>query len=98
MNKIVLCHNDGVSRAKYLENQTLPDNYMGDYTVMGFVVDRYDNAVALLTSCGYQLEEVGECIEVIIDSSTELPLIKNILVDGKIHCEYSDIADTLYQA
>lgn len=98
MNRVALCQNDSVCRANYLQNFILPDNYMGDYTVMGLVVDQYNKAVALLKSFGYQLEEVGGCIEVRIDSPAELPVIQNILVTKEIYCEYSDIADTLYQA
>ena len=98
MNRIVLCRNDAVSRAGYLEHQTLPDNYMGDYTLMGLVVDCYDSTVDLLTSCGYQLKEIDGCSEVLIDSPKHLPIIQDILAAQDIYCEYSDIADTLYQA
>ena len=98
MNRIVLCHNDAGSRANYLQNQTLPDNYMTDYTVMGLVVDCYDEAVALLKSSGYQLEQMYGYSEVVVDSPHQLPIIQNILAAEEIYCEYSDIADTLYQA
>lgn len=98
VNRIVLCHNDAVSRANYLQNLTLPDNYMGDYTVMGLVVDCYDDAVALLKLSGYQLEQIDGCNELVIDSPNQLPIIQNILAAEEIYCEYSDIADTLYQA
>ncbi len=98
MNRVVLCQSDAVSRANYLQNLTLPDNYMGDYTVMGLVVYRYDKAVALLKSSGYQLEQVDGCNEVVIDSPNQLLIIQNILAAEEIYCEYSDIADTLYQA
>lgn len=98
MNRIVLCQSDAVSRANYLQNLTLPDNYMEDYTVMGLVVDCYDDAVALLTSSGYQLEQIDGYNELVIDSPHQLLIIQNILAAEKIYCEYSDIADTLYQA
>lgn len=98
MSKVVLCRDKGPSRANYLQNLTLPDNYMEDYTVMGLVVDCYDKAVELLKSLGYQLQQVGSCNEVLIDSPGQLSIIKGIFATEKIYCEYSDIADTLYQA
>lgn len=98
MHKIALCPNALESRGKYLGHRELPDNYMGDYTVMGLVVDCYDKAVALLKSSGYQLEQVDGCNELVIDSPNQLPIIQNILAAEEIYCEYSDIADTLYQA
>lgn len=98
MKKVVLCQNTSTSRANYLQKLTLPPNYMGDYTVMGLVVDCYDKAVALLKSLGYQLEQVGSCNEVLIDSPGQLSVIQGIFATEKIYCEYSDIADTLYQA
>jgi len=98
MKRVVLCHSAAQSRANYLQSQTLPDNYMGDYTVMGLIVDCYDDAIALLTSFGYQLEPKNGYSEVLIDSPKQLTIIKNILATEDIYCEHSDIADTLYQA
>ena len=98
MKRVVLCHSAAQSRANYLQGQTLPDNYMGDYTVMGLIVDCYDDAITLLTSSGYQLEPMNGYSEVIIDSPKQLSTIKSILATEDIYCEHSDIADTLYQA
>jgi hypothetical protein len=33
MGRVALCSNELESRAKYLQNQVIPDNYMGDYLV-----------------------------------------------------------------
>jgi hypothetical protein len=40
MGKIALLPCDINSRGKYLSNRDLPQNYMADFTLMGFVVDR----------------------------------------------------------
>lgn len=98
MKRVVMCHSAAQSRANYLQSQVLPDNYMGDYTVMGLIVDRYDDAIAFLASFGYQLESKNGYSEVLIDSPKQLTVIKNILATEDIYCEHSDIADTLYQA
>lgn len=72
---------------------------MGDFSVMGFVVDRDDAAVALLTSRGYQSKQVESGVEIRIEGgSGQLLDIRNILSTENINCEFSDIADTLYQA
>jgi hypothetical protein len=82
----------------YLDNLDLPDNYMGDFSVMGFVVDQYDSAAALLASQGYQLKHVKGGAEIPIHAAGQLLNIRSILTKEKIACEYADIADTLYQA
>lgn len=98
MMRIVLCQNDAVSRAGCMQSQVLPDNYMGDYSQMGFIVDRYDATVLLLKSSGYLLVENDGYTEVIVESHRQLPIIQKILAAENMYCEYSDIADTLYQA
>ncbi len=55
---IALLPGDTKSREIYLGNKELPQNYMGDFTLMGFVVDSYQEALTLLTSAGYQLDEL----------------------------------------
>jgi hypothetical protein len=98
MNKIVLCASDPTCRANYLGNLDLPDNYMCDFSVMGFVVDEYDSAVALLVSQGYQLNHVKGGAEIPIHAADQLLNIRSILAKENINCEYTDIADSLYQA
>ena len=71
---------------------------MGDFSVMGFVVDRYDSAAALLVSQGYQLKQVDGGAEIPITGAGQLLNIKSILTKENITCEYTDVADTLYQA
>ena len=57
MGKIALLPCDSNSRGKYLANRELPNNYMGDFTLMGFVVDRYHEALSLLKKSSYRLEK-----------------------------------------
>jgi len=98
MGKIALLPYDIKSRGNYLGNRKLPDNYMGDFTLMGFVVDRYKEALILLTSAGYQLDEQDGGTDIYIDTAQRLQEIETLLVANKIRCNFSDIADTLYQA
>ena len=98
MAKIALLPCDVESRGIYLGNRELPDNYMGDFTLMGFVVDRYHEAFKLLTSAGYRLDEQQGGADIYVDTPLQLPEILNLLAANNIHCDFSDIADTLYQA
>lgn len=98
MGKIALLPCDYHSRATYLGSRELPDNYMADFTLMGFVVGHYSKAVALLTTAGYSLEEQQGGTDIRIDTPRKLQEIKALLTTNNIRCDLSDIADTLYQA
>ena len=98
MGKIAILPCDINSRGKYLGNRELPNNYMGDFTLMGFVVDRYQEALTLLTKFSYRLDEQEGGTDICIDSPLDLQEIKALLTANNIRCDFSDIADTLYQA
>lgn len=98
MTKIAIFPIDPVCRAEYLGNQQLPANYMSDFSLMGFVVDRYNEALALLTSAGYHLERLKVGAEIFIQTPHNLTEIRNLLLQNSIQCEYTDIVDSLYQA
>lgn len=98
MGKIALLPCDSNSRGKYLDNRELPNNYMGDFTLMGFIVDRYQEALTLLTKHGYRLDEQVGGTDICIDTPLDLQEIKALLTTNNMSCDFSDIADTLYQA
>jgi len=98
MGKIALLPCDIKSREIYLGNKELPQNYMGEFSLMGFVVDGYQEALTLLTSAGYKLDEQPGGTDISIDTPQRLPEIKAFLAANNIRCEFSDIADTFYQA
>ena len=98
MTKIALLPADTRSRGRYLESRELPTNYMEDFTLMGLVVDRYQQALDILRSSGYDLEELQEGADITITSFSRLPEIADLLNTKGIRCDLSDVADTLYQA
>lgn len=98
MGKIALLPCDVNSRAKYLANRTLPTNYMEDFTLMGFVVDRYTEALTLLTQHSYQLEKQRGGADIFIHRAADLQKIRALLNANDISCDFSDIADSIYQA
>lgn len=98
MAKIALLPSDIISRETYICNKELPNNYMGDFTLMGFVVDRYREALSLLSSAGYRLDQQEGGTDIFIDTPYRLPEIRALMAANNISCDFSDIADTLYQA
>lgn len=98
MGKIALLPCDINSRGIYLENRVLPVNYMEDFTLMGFIVDCYQEALTLLTNNSYQLVEQKGGADIYIDTPQDLQKIKALLRANNICCDFSDIADSIYQA
>ena len=97
MVKIALLPDDTKIRACYL-NGRLPERYMEDFSLTGIVVDRFEEACVLLADRGYQLREEEGGLEISLGTSQQLPALMSILTAHQIHCEISDIADTIYQA
>ncbi len=98
MSRIALCSDNVKSRAGYLQHRGVPDNYMGDFSLMGFVVSHYEDAVRVLVAKGCQLVKVEGAADILVDSLTEIHTIQKVLTEKNITCVYTDIADTLYQA
>ena len=96
--KIALLPGDCVSKAGYLAKQELPDNYMSDFTLLGFTVDRFDDALALLDGGGYRTERVADGADVYLENTTSLFAIRDLFSQHSIDCTFSDVADTLCQA
>lgn len=98
MAKIAILPDDMNSRCKYLDNTMLPSNYMEDFTLLGFIVDRYPEALTILANDSYQLVEHKGGADIYIDTPQDLQKIKALLTANSVRCEFSDIADSLYQA
>ena len=98
MGKIVLISDSIRDRSEYLSNCTLPQNYMGDYSVMGFVVNRYSDSRSLLESAGYQLIEKYGATTIVFEDHRSLLDIKALMATHGIRCTYLDLADCFYQA
>ncbi|MDJ0624377.1 MAG: hypothetical protein QNJ17_15540 [Desulfocapsaceae bacterium] len=83
---------------KYLNQQKLPCNYMEDFSILGFVTQRYEAALVLLAAKGYEVHIHNSGAEIGISSSAEVLTIHNLLSAHGIHTSYRDIAETIYQA
>lgn len=98
--KIILpiMHNSPSDKARYLESIELPGNYMEDFTIMGILVDDVDRALQFLISEGFSTQSTPTGKHIILDSNSEIPQLIKQLTAHKFTCDYSDIADTIYQA
>jgi len=98
MGKIALIACDLESRARFLGTKPIPANYMGDFSLIGFIVDRLPEACALLANAGYQVEQRDGGADITFDSVERLAAIPSLLANNRIACQFADVADTLYQA
>lgn len=98
MSKIAICPNCAKSRARYLEGVTIPEKYMEDFTLMGFVVENYREAVSLVKSVGFMVAECDGGTEIDVTGPEQLTEIQSLLTAHKLQSVFSDIADTIYQA
>jgi len=95
--RMPLLPSDISRRAQYLQDR-LPQRYMEDFSLLGLVVDRYPEACRLLADHGYHLTEEDGGAEISIDFIRQLQPLMALLAAGRIHCELTDVADTVYQA
>lgn len=85
-------------RERYLDSQALPDNYMGDFSLMGLLVNDLTSAAETLKNAGFTLNLGSGSAEVTIDSLDHLKKALELLDAHAIGCTLTDIADSLYQA
>lgn len=98
MGRIAVVPCDPESRGRYLSRKDIPQNYMGDFSLPGFVVDPFADACTLLLQTGYHLEEIGAGAEITVDSAHAIMAIQSLLSRSDISCQFADVADTIYQA
>jgi predicted RNA binding protein YcfA (HicA-like mRNA interferase family) len=98
MPKIALVANNCRSRSLYLQNSRLPAFYMEDFSVLGLLVERYEEACALLQNDGYTVLEAKGGSDVNLVHPDQIVTIIDTLKKNGIATELADIADTIYQA
>lgn len=98
MPKIALIANSSRDRSLYLQNSCLPTFYMQDFSVLGLVVERYEEACALLQNDGYTVLKVEGGSDIQLAHPDQISTIIASFRKNGIATELSDIADTIYQA
>ena len=98
MTRIALVSQNPMDRGAYLDQAGLLSNYMEDYSLMGFIVDHYQDALDIIRSRGIEVYEQQSGAAIGITAPQEILEIRDLLSAHDIDCSYADIADTLYQA
>lgn len=98
MAKIALIPEGLDEKSEFLNNLGIPVNYMEDFSVLGIVVDRYQESVAVLKKSGFTIESLEPGSIISFDDSSVLARLLSLLRAKRIRCNYRDIADSFYQA
>lgn len=86
------------SREDFIEQLALPLFYMGDFSLLGIVVDDFTDAGHALRQAGYKVLDKNGAADIFFDGRERLPLLLEVLKKAGIGAELRDIAEALYQA
>jgi hypothetical protein len=84
-------------RECYVIARPLPIFYMSDYSVLGLLVDKLEDAVGVLGRNHFSVTQEAGDIEVAVDTPGRLPEIVQMLKENGICCEIADVVDGIYQ-
>jgi len=82
---------------KYSDCRLLPASYMSEYSVLGLVVDKLDQAIQTLSGNGLGVTREVFGAELDIDNSAHLTEIVEMLLGAGIYCSIGDVIDSVYQ-
>ena len=80
-----------------LKNRNLPANYMSDFTVLGFVVDRLEAALGILAQHNFEVLRNRDGFQINLEGVGRLPEIADVLYREGIDFALADIVDQVYQ-
>lgn len=87
----------GQCRGIHALSRPLPVFYMSDYSVLGLLVDKYEETLRVLGEARFSvIDEAGD-LEVAIDHSGHLEQIVQVLRRNDIQCEFADVVSGIYQ-
>lgn len=75
----------------------LPEFYMEDFTILGLLVSRCDEAVRILKDSAFNVVQTSGGAEVVIQDSDHMQRAFSVLNDRGIDCELADVAEQMYQ-
>jgi hypothetical protein len=105
MGKIPIVAKDGGGSARdqrqtvecYPLARPLPASYMSEYSVLGFVVEKLEEALRVLAESGISVfDETGD-LELAINHPGELHEILLLFKKNGIGCEVNDVVSGIYQ-
>jgi len=98
MGQLALVSDNDWDNDEFLQKLGIPVDYMGDFSVLGIVVDNYQESISILEDKGFSIRRISRGSLVRIDDSASVQEIVRVLAAEGIGFEYLDIANRFYQA
>ena len=80
-----------------LAERSMPVDYMGDFSILGVLVDRLPDAIRLLEKHRFDITTENRCAEVVTDDLAQMRNLFRVLEDGGFDYGFADVADRIYQ-
>ena len=84
-------------RASYLDDGLLPSYYMGDFSMVGLLVDKLPKTLRVLEKNGIRVAKKACGYEAATDAQFRIGEIVKLLRDHGIDCGMSDLVTQVYQ-
>jgi hypothetical protein len=84
-------------RECYVIARPLPIFYMCDYSVLGLLVDKLEEAIRVLGRNHFSVTQEAGDIEVTVDTPDRLSEIVQVLKANGVRCEIADVVGGIYQ-
>ncbi len=84
-------------KACYRLARPLPVFYMSDYSVLGLLVDKLEEAVRVLGENRFSVLEAAGDLEVAMNHPGQLQDIVRLLKEHDVECEIADLISGIYQ-
>jgi len=82
---------------KYSDCRPLPASYMSEYSVLGLVVDKLEQAVRILGANGFRIDSEVFGAEVDVGNPALFPEVVAMLAEAGVYCTMGDVIDSVYQ-
>jgi len=89
--------NHSANKQSYPANNSLPTDYMSDYSVLGLTVSSFQEATRILEENNFSVIKRSAGIEVTIDNTAHVQEIIRTLHRHGVDCGITDIVDQVYQ-
>jgi len=82
---------------RYSDCRTLPPSYMSEYSVLGIVVEKLDEAFQTLRRNGLAVTREVFGAEVEVEDRSRLPAVFGMLAEAGLRFSMGDVVDSVYQ-
>ena len=81
----------------YLSDKSMPEFYMGDYSIMGLLVENFEDAVRILKESGYAITRKKSGVEIGIANPVHIKNVFKLFHDNRLKFDMEDIVTQVYQ-